>query len=690
MNSKFVVSLAVIVLLTLIPQIQSAKQPPTKGSTLKMPQKPKEVPVVIKHDITITKSDLESGAVRVTANFARLPGVGVLIRILPQSASTVSDKDLCDPYAKMTDNFEVRDASDLIVPLPAPLMIGGMWTVKDVENNERSYSAIIPPSIVRQHFADRVGVGAIAVSGGSAAARIMACSYERTSAERSEATVVAAEHTEIVTKDGRDEGPQDLSAFVRSISDVVDGHVTVVIETRVAQTTPLAATQMANSRFRSEKLLAPEAHVVPEKRAVSARVWDTDEEEEELEDDFVVKVNNMGSRTRSEVSDTQTWCVSIQQDKNTGAPVCIQQWSLVVHYNETKKKKTAGALVDVVMSIMTTPLAKDETKGITKFTIHAKAPIHSTTSLVTGKNVGNPPFTWLSAIFKTTGKSDIDQRVFVAGKNAKVTATARDSNAIVTVVDSTETCVDVSLGPVGKTAKGEDLRDASEQVNIVKAEMTVCDIDSCDRMNTLQMVNDRKTTLDFSRNARGKLIRTTEGLNRICYVPKYQLQGKMTITWERVLVPVEEKKEEVAATTTHHAKAVPTHKKKPTVATTVTEGTHNKWHKPEARNDVEVVNEQVQEQEQPLAVKETRTSHDHDHDHDEHWCEHDPIGCGGVFFVDGYPTCRAGYVYDRRYRVCESESNSLFWAFFVAIVVGIIAFIVVACVLSSGYPSTPI
>jgi hypothetical protein len=373
--------------------------------------------------------------------------------------------------------------------------------------------------------------------------------------------------------------------------------------------------------------------------------------------------------------------------------VCVQQWSLVVPYNETKKKKTAESLVDVVMSIMTTPLAKDQ--GMTKFTIHAKAPIHSSTALVVGKNAGSPPHTWLSAIFKTPSGKGIDQRVFVAGKNAKAASTARDSDAVVTVIDSTETCVDVSLGPVGKSAKGEDLRDSSEQINIVKAEMSVCDIDSCERTHTLPMVDGRRTTLDFARHARGKLIRTPEGLNRVCYVPKYQLQGKMTITWERVLVEEEEKKEEVI--TTQHSKTVPTaaadKKNKPNKVTstgiqTTEYATHNKWHKPEVRAEAEVATvegkkeEKVVVEETPLVEKETRTSHEH-----EHWCEHDPIGCSGTFFVDGYPTCREGYVYDRRHRGCGSDSDGLFWAFSVAIIVGIIAFLVVACVLSGGYPS---
>jgi hypothetical protein len=444
--------------------------------------------------VSISKEVVDSGAIKVDVSFHKVKNVGILIRVLPSTADQ-EGSDACDPHAAVFRSLDIRDASDLVAHMDTPMVSGGVWAVSDDSaDSVRTYSAVLSPALLRQHFSAQSGYGAIAVSGGSIAARVRACAYEIVPQTGDMTSIIDAAHVDVVSRDGASAGPGDVTAVVVSIAPEGDDRVSLVIETRTSSTASVGVSRRGLSAV-------PAAQVVPE-TGISVNCGSKMTE-------CTAKI--AGQRSRASRGSSR--CASTGTDKN-GATECVQRWTVSVGKSDLVAKGDAQvSFVDLVLGLVATQIAKSDERA-TQFSLHVRAPIPRDSAHVAAKSGAAR----LAAVVRIDGMPE--QRVPVQK------AGARSVMSKATLSDSANTCVDLSV---------EGFSGAGTVIEIVEAGMSVCEDggETCDARIVLPMIRNGRIVSDFARNVRGRMIKSEEG-TRLCYVPSAALQGQISIKWEAI------------------------------------------------------------------------------------------------------------------------------------------------------------
>lgn len=591
---------------------------------------------VIQPTITFETRDTDNGAAGITISFKKTKGLGVVIRVLSVNPDDKDDKIECDPYGSMTGGLDVRDPSDLSAMFDAPMMYSGIWKVVDnIEDTTRSFSTVLSPALVRQHISSiDNSLGAVAVSGGSVAVRVRACMYKIVPQSGSGAEVVAADHIDLITKDGKTVGPDHMDASIVSVTEEPDNSVTVVLETRVS----VAA---------RSKSPIPRSQIVPGV-SVSAR---SGPESRGME------VSVAGQRTKMHVSGIKkisSWCSGSDEANN-----CIQRWSVSVPKDSivsavapkgSKRSSIDSRLVDLVFSFVASSLLGDN-KEQTQFAVHARAPIPM------AAKAGKSADPRLSAVVRIDGVPE--QRVHM-GKS-------RRSEQAITMRNADLACIDLTVDGTENAGK----------IEVVKADMIVCEGEKsdCERKRSLPMIRNGRVANDFARNARGSIRTSAEGDTRLCYKPAASHQGTVVIQWAA----------KNSERTAKQAREAPVH-----------HSWNN--HRPEVEKDDEnhdCIEEGRPPREGDEHRKPCKPKYPPVHfpwmPHPElpEWCNHGH-GCNGTISFDTHVMCDHDEIYDPTFHDCVSDTEYEAGAFVAFLIIGlfvIIMFGIIAMVFigASGY-----
>lgn len=439
-----------------------------------------------------------SGAVAVTVKVQRAANTGVLLRVLHINDTVGSDADACDPAAPVALLLDLRDTTGLDNLLASPVLANGVWEITDTAAAAgRTYAAVLSPQRLREQFGSKIGYGAVAISGGSVAARVRACTFDIVAGTAPLA--VSAAHVDIVARDAPAAGDSSLDATILSVTQISDTSTSIVLETTTAVTSP-SASSVRGAPY-------PPVHI-PE--VPDAKCGDNSK-------DCTVSVAPLGTKTR--LGSVLSECAATRQDAN-GNLACVQWWAVNVI------APALPALADVILHFGSqSVLQQQQEQYATPFNVHVVAP--TVQQPLAKKSDGMS----VAAFVRAEGQQT--QRVGASSLRAGHSAGL--------LVEGVPTCIDLVVDDASASA--------NDGVAVVKAVIMVCPhatplsvvadlgVEECADSYNITLVVGSRPTNDFVRSARGSLAHSADGAAHLCFTPSQRFMGIIDILWSAAMAP---------------------------------------------------------------------------------------------------------------------------------------------------------